>query len=164
MICGNSYSSSSSESDEDVPIARLKPSRRREIEESSDDEDDIPLAVLDKKAMHSILHSQSSHDEDTNKDEDHEKGEEEGGEHYDTGEPWGGVVGEDILPPKLKLVWDGGKIVRCTDPSPGSRIWRCEHCKNKWSGWNHTKALGHAIGGGKDIKGCKNMPPEWRKL
>ena len=114
--------------------------------------------------MHSILQSQSSHDEDTNKDKDQEKGEEEGGEHYDTGEPWGGVVGEDILPPKLKLVWDGGKIVRCTDPSTGSRIWRCDHCKNKWSGWNHTKALGHAIGGGKDIWGCKNMPPEWRKL
>ena len=59
----SSSSSFSSESDEDVPIARLKPLTRRQIEGSSDDdEDDIPLAVLDKKAMHSILQSQSSHD------------------------------------------------------------------------------------------------------
>ena len=143
----SSSSSSSSESDEDVPIARLKPPRRREIDDLSGDEDDIPLSVIGKKAMQSILPSQSSHDEDNNKDEDQEKEEEEGGERSDTEEPWGGVVEEDILPPKLKLVWDGGKIVRCIDSSTGSRIWRCDHCKNKWSGWNHTKVLGHAIWG-----------------
>ena len=90
MICGNSYASSSSESDEDVPIASLKPSRRREIEELSDDQDNIPLAVLDRKAMHSILQLQSSHDEDTNKDEDQEKGEEEGGEKGGDGDGSGG--------------------------------------------------------------------------
>jgi hypothetical protein len=42
-------------------------------------------------------------------------------------------------------------------------MWRCYHFKNTWSGWNHTKALGHAIGG-KDIRGCKSVSPEWRKL
>ncbi len=104
MTCGNSSSSSSSESDEDVPIARLKLPRRREIDDLSGDEDDIPLSVIGKKAMQSILPSQSSHDEDNNKDEDQEKEEEEGGEHSDMEEPWGGVVEEDILPPKLKFV------------------------------------------------------------
>ena len=99
MTRGNSSSSSSSssESDEDVPIAR--PPRRREIDDLSGDEDDIPLSVIGKKAMQSILPSQSSHDEDNKKDEDQEKEEEEGGELSDMEEPWGGVVGEDILPP-----------------------------------------------------------------
>ncbi len=95
-------SSSSSESDENVSIARLKPPTRRQIEESSnDDEDDIPLSLSGKKARQSILSSQSSHNEE--KEEDQEEEEEEGGELSDTGEPWGGVVEEDILPPQSQV-------------------------------------------------------------
>ncbi len=99
MTRGNSSSSSSSESDEDVPITWLKSPRRREIDELSGHEDDIPLSVIGKKAMQSILPSPSTHDEDNNKDEDQEKEEEEEGECSDTEEPWGGVVEENILPP-----------------------------------------------------------------
>ena len=29
---------------------------------------------------------------------------------------------------------------------------------------NYTKALGHAIGGGKDIRGCKSVPTAWKNL
>ena len=82
--------------------------------------------------------SQSSHDEDMDMEEEEE------GDASDSEEPWGGVVEDD---PSLNLVWDGGKIVKCLDPSSGARIWKCNRCKNKWSGWNHTKALGHAIRG-----------------
>jgi hypothetical protein len=154
----SSSSSSSSESEDDVPLSKLKRPPRKRIEESSDEEDNIPLSKLDKEPTKSHLQSQSTHDEDM------EKEEEEEGDASDLEEPLGGVVEDDVLPPSLNLVWDGGKIVKCLDPSSGARIWRCHHCKNKWSGWNHTKALGHAIGGGKDIRGCKNVPPEWRKL
>ena len=153
----SSSSSSHSESEEDVPIANLKRPPRRQIEESSDKEDNVPLSELGKEARQSTLSSQRSHDEDMDKEE------EEGGDVSDREEPWGGVVEDDVLPPSLNLVWDGGKIVKCLDPSSGARIWRCHHCKNKWSGWNHTKALGHAIGG-KDIRGWKSVSPEWRKL
>jgi hypothetical protein len=137
----SSSSSSHSESEEDVPIANLKRPPRRQIEESSDEEDNVPLSELGKEARQSTLSSQSSDDEDMDKEE------EEGGDVSDPEEPWGGLVEDDILPPSLKLVWDGGKIIKCTDPSSGARIWKCNHCKNKWSGWNHTKALAHAIGG-----------------
>ena len=100
----------------------------------------------------------------SSQDDEDEKVEEEEDGSSDEEEPWGGAVEDDVLPPSLRLVWDGGKIVKDIDPSNGGRIWRCHHCKNQWSGWNHTKALGHAIGGGKDIRGCKSVPPEWRKL
>ncbi len=105
MICGNSYSSSSSESDEDVPIAR------RELDESSGDEDDIPLSVIGKKAMQSILPSQSSHDEDNNKDEGQEKEEEEGGELSDMEEPWNEMIGDDILPPNSSWFGMAAKLL-----------------------------------------------------
>ena len=163
MICGNSYSSSSSESDEDVPIARLKPPRRREIDDSSGDEDDIPLSVIGKKAMQSILPSQSSHDEDNNKDEDQEKEEEEGGELSDMEEPWGGVVGEDILPPNSS--WFGmvakllNALIHQQDPGYGGVT------TVRTNGVvGITPRLSDMPLGGKDIRGCKNMPPEWRKL
>ena len=61
------------------------------------------MSVIGKKAMHSILPSQSSHDEDNDKDEDQEEEKEDRGELSDTEEPWGGVVGEDILPPKTQV-------------------------------------------------------------
>ena len=48
---------------------------------------------------------------------------------------------------QFELAWDGQKIVKDMDPVTRARIWRFLHCGNKWSGWNHTEALGHAIGG-----------------
>ena len=33
-----------------------------------------------------------------------------------------------------------------------------------WSEWNHTKAVGHAAGRGRDITSCKMIPPRWRKV
>jgi hypothetical protein len=66
----SSSSSSHSESEEDVPIANLKrPPRRQIIEESSDEEDNVPLSELGKGATQSTLSSQSSDDEDMNKEE-----------------------------------------------------------------------------------------------
>ena len=50
---------------------------------------------------------------------------------------------------QVGLGW--GEIIKCIDPSSEARIWKCNHCKSKWSGWNHTKALGHAIGGGRTL-------------
>ena len=99
------------------------------------------MSELAKEPSQYHLQSQSSHDEDM------EKAEEEEGDASDLEEPWDGMVEDDVLPPSLHLVWDGGKIIKCIDPSSGARIWRCHHCNNKWSGWNHTKALAHAIGG-----------------
>ena len=127
-----------------MPLSKLKRPPRKKFDESSDEEDNIPLSELHKTPTKSHLQSESIRDDDI---ENEEEG--EGDDASDSEEPWGGLVEDDVLPPSLNLVWDGGKIVKCLDPSSGARIWRCHHCKNKWSGWNHTKALGHAIGGGK---------------
>jgi hypothetical protein len=72
-------------------------------------------------------------------------------------------VEEDARPLNLKLVWGGGKIVKDCDSIIEANIWRCNHCGNQWSGWNHAKALGHAIGG-RDIRGCMKVPLAWKKL
>ena len=68
------YSSSSlsshSESEEDVSIANLKRTPKGQIEESSDEEDNIPLSEHGKEARQSTLSSQSSHDEDMDKEEE----------------------------------------------------------------------------------------------
>jgi hypothetical protein len=56
-------------------------------------------------------------------------------------------------PPKLKLVWDGGKIVKNCDNITGAKIWRCDHCCNIWPGWNHMKALGHGMVEGGETSG-----------
>ena len=41
---------------------------------------------------------------------------------------------------------------------------RCTHgeCGGTWKGHNHTKALGHVIGGCSDIKQCKYVSKEWK--
>ena len=99
----SSSSSSHSESEDDFPIAKLKRPPRKPILESSDEEDNIPLSELAKEAEP----SQSSHDEDMDMEEEEE------GDASDSEEPWGGVAEDDVLPPSLNLVWDGGKIVKC---------------------------------------------------
>ena len=122
----SSSSSSPGSSDEDIPIANLKRPTRRQVldaNESSDEEEDIPLCELAKQARQSGFSAHSSWDE--------EEEEEEGGDISEIEEPWGEVVDEDILPPSLKLVWDGGKIVKETDPETGAKIWRCGHCNHK---------------------------------
>jgi hypothetical protein len=101
----SSSSSSHSESEEDVPIANLKRTPRRQIEESSDEEDNIPLSELGKEARQSTLSSQSSHDEDMDKEE------EEGGDASDPEEPWGGVVEDDVLPPVSSWFGMGVKLL-----------------------------------------------------
>jgi len=112
----------------------------------SNSEDELPLARLKRPPRETF---QESSDKESSQDDEDEKVEEEEDGSSDEEEPWGGAVDDDVLPPSLHLVWDGGKIVKDFDPSNGGRIWRCNHCKNQWSGWNHTKALGHAIGGGR---------------
>lgn len=64
----------------------------------------------------------------------------------------------------LSKVWDGGKLIQTTD-AQGNKIMRCLHgnCGRKWKKWNHTKALGHVIGGCTDIQQCKFVSQRWRE-
>ena len=64
----SSSSSSHSESEDDVPIVKLKRPPRKPILESSDEEDNIPLSELAKEAMP----SQSTHDENMDMEEEGE--------------------------------------------------------------------------------------------
>ena len=59
----------------------------------------------------------------------------------------------------FKLVWDTGKLERTYDKE-GKKVWHCRFCGTSRSGWNHTKAKGHVLGG-KDVKICTNIPPKW---
>ena len=52
-------------------------------------------------------------------------------------------------------VWDGGKMIQTVD-GEGKKIMKCLHgCGGVWKSWNHTKALGHVLGGCSDIKQCR---------
>lgn len=63
----------------------------------------------------------------------------------------------------LRCVWDGGKFVNQTDPH-GKKIMKCLHgCGGVWKSWNHTKALGHVLGGCSDIKQCRFVTKSWRE-
>ena len=43
-------------------------------------------------------------------------------------------------------------------------MWKCHHCNKSWSEWNHTKAVRHVTGDGKDIAACKSVPHHWRNI
>ena len=63
----------------------------------------------------------------------------------------------------LRCVWDGGKFVNETD-THGKKIMKCLHgCGGVWKSWNHTKALGHVLGGCSDIKQCRFVTKSWRE-
>lgn len=63
----------------------------------------------------------------------------------------------------LGSVWDGGKLVNVTD-SQGKKVMKCLHgCGGVWKGWNHTKALGHVLGGYSDIKQCRFVSKSWKE-
>ena len=66
-------------------------------------------------------------------------------------------------PAVLQKVWDGGKFLNLLD-GEGNKYMRCTHgqCGGTWKGHNHTKALGHVIGGCSDIKQCKYVSKEWK--
>ena len=49
-------------------------------------------------------------------------------------------------------------------PSDREKVWKCHFCNGMWSEWNHTKAVDHVTGGGRDITSCKMIPPKWRKV
>ena len=52
------------------------------------------------------------------------------------------------------LVWDSDMIQKFQDDN-GNKKWRCLHCNcEPWSGQNHTKAIAHLTGFGKDMKAC----------
>lgn len=70
----------------------------------------------------------------------------------------------DGLPTYLKTVWDTGKVEKTIHPQTGKKVWKCHFCNGMWSEWNHTKAVGHVTGGGRDIASCKMIPPQWRKV
>ena len=54
----------------------------------------------------------------------------------------------------FRTVWQSDMIENYLDPQ-GKQHWKCGHCENDWSGWNHTKALKHLCGvAGGDIKPC----------
>ncbi len=65
----------------------------------------------------------------------------------------------DLCSNDFKLVWDTGKLEKTYD-NDGKKVWRCCFCGSFRSGWNHTKAKGHVLGG-KDVKICTNIPPKW---
>jgi len=62
-----------------------------------------------------------------------------------------------------KLIWDTNKIIRFSGTS-GEPLMKCTFCKKEWRKWNHTKAMGHAIGGCGDIQQCKKVPIRWIKV
>lgn len=66
----------------------------------------------------------------------------------------------DRLP---KLIWGTNKIIRYTGVN-GEPLMKCTFCDKEWKKWNHTKAMGHAIGGCGDIQQCKKVPPRWIKV
>ncbi len=70
----------------------------------------------------------------------------------------------DGLPTHLKTVWETGKLEKSLHPQTGKKVWKCHFCNGMWSEWNHTKAVGHVTGGGRDITSCKMIPPRWRKV
>ena len=85
----SSSSSLHSESEDDVPLSKLKRPPRKPFDVSSDEEDNTPLSELAKEPSQYHLQSQSSHDEDM------EKEEEEEGDASDSEEPWDGMVEEE---------------------------------------------------------------------
>lgn len=70
----------------------------------------------------------------------------------------------DGIPKNLRNVWETGKVEKCLHPQTGKKVWKCHFCNGMWSEWNHTKAVGHVTGGGRDITSCKMIPPKWRKV
>jgi hypothetical protein len=68
------------------------------------------------------------------------------------------------IPTSIHLVWDSPHIHEFVDFG-GSSGWKCGHCFKSWKGKNHTKALTHLTGVGKDIAPCKGrIPDPWRQL
>ena len=53
----------------------------------------------------------------------------------------------------MDSVWQSDKILKNSDEH-GKEQWKCLHCNGVWKGHNHTKALNHLLGHGKDIKLC----------
>ena len=70
----------------------------------------------------------------------------------------------DGIPLNMKTVWETGKLEKTFHPQTGKKVWKCHFCNGMWSEWNHTKAVGHAAGRGRDITSCKMIPPRWRKV
>ena len=70
----------------------------------------------------------------------------------------------DGIPLNLKTVWETGKLEKTFNPETGKKAWKCNFCNGLWSEWNHTKAVGHVVGGGRDITTCKKIPQRWRKV
>ena len=70
----------------------------------------------------------------------------------------------DGIPLNLKTVWETGKLEKTFHPETGKKAWKCNFCNGMWSEWNHTKAVGHVVGGGRDIAACKMIPHRWRKV
>ena len=70
----------------------------------------------------------------------------------------------DGIPLNLKTVWETGKLEMMFHPETGKKAWKCNFCNGLWSEWNHTKAVGHVVGGGRDITACKMIPQRWGKV
>ncbi len=70
----------------------------------------------------------------------------------------------DGVPLNMKTVWETGKLEKSFHPQTGKKVWKCHFCNGMWSEWNHTKAVGHVAGRGRDITSCKMIPPRWRKV
>ena len=59
----------------------------------------------------------------------------------------------------------GNREARKIIPPPNRKEGLEVHfCNGMWSEWNHTKAVGHAAGRGRDIISCKMITPRWRKV
>ena len=70
----------------------------------------------------------------------------------------------DGIPLNMNTVWEAGKLEKTFHPQTGKKVWKCHFCNGMWSEWNHTKAVGHAAGRGRDITSCKMIPTRWRKV
>ena len=56
----------------------------------------------------------------------------------------------ELIPVNLKTIWETKKLEKILSPER-KRMWKCHHCNKSWSEWNHTKAVRHVTGDGKDI-------------
>jgi hypothetical protein len=64
----------------------------------------------------------------------------------------------------FRLIWETPKFEKSQGQRADGSIfeqWTCLRCNWSWKKWNHTKALGHTLGGCSDIKQCKSITPHW---
>ena len=145
MTTGKSSSSSSSDSSEDederLTLAQLTRKKSMLLPPRRLNED------INKDCGDNVSSSSSENEEEDESEED----------ELQVPRPLEEVLANEVVPSKLKDVWKSGKIMKFVDDD-GIQKWTCVFCGEVRKGWNATKALGHMLGGAKNVKGCDKIP------